>query len=124
MGINIQADWASQGSFLGVDGTRCALFACEKYESIYLMWGWTGFVKFTAGWYMVPITKRPVVALIGGYYLYRLEVRTCGHAPDSAQPQDRQPRRGATAAHDVPSNGHDQELLPFVHVRHHFHSPT
>src|SRR5258706_2642858 len=35
--------------------------------------GWTGFVKFTAGWYMVLITKRSVVALIGGHYLYHLE---------------------------------------------------
>jgi len=61
---------------------------------VYFPVGWSGFVKFTAGWRMVLITKRSVVALIGGHYLYR----GYGHAPDSAQPQGRQPRRGATAA--------------------------
>ncbi len=35
--------------------------------------GWTGFVKSTAGWYVVLITKSSVVALIGGHYLYHLE---------------------------------------------------
>jgi hypothetical protein len=32
-----------------------------------------GFVKFTAGWYMVVISKRSVVALLGGHYLYHCE---------------------------------------------------
>jgi len=32
-----------------------------------------GFVKFTAGWYMLLITKRSVVALLGGHYLYHCE---------------------------------------------------
>lgn len=34
---------------------------------------WTGFVRFTAGWYMIIMVKRSVVALIGGHYLYHLE---------------------------------------------------
>jgi phosphatidylinositol 3,5-bisphosphate 5-phosphatase len=34
---------------------------------------WIGFVKFTAGWYLILTTKRSVVALIGGHYLYHLE---------------------------------------------------
>lgn len=32
-----------------------------------------GFVKFTAGWYMIVISKRSVVALLGGHYLYHCE---------------------------------------------------
>ncbi len=32
-----------------------------------------GFVRFTAGWYLVAITKRTVVALLGGHYLYHCE---------------------------------------------------
>ncbi|KAF8525617.1 SacI homology domain-containing protein [Hysterangium stoloniferum] len=31
------------------------------------------FIRFTAGWYLVLITKRTVVALIGGHYLYHVE---------------------------------------------------
>lgn len=33
----------------------------------------SGFIRFTAGWYMVIIAKRSVVALIGGHYLYHVE---------------------------------------------------
>ncbi|KAJ2913114.1 hypothetical protein MD484_g7305, partial [Candolleomyces efflorescens] len=32
-----------------------------------------GFIRFTAGWYMILITKRSVVALLGGHYLYHCE---------------------------------------------------
>ena len=32
-----------------------------------------GFVRFTAGWYMILISKRSVVALIGGHYVYHCE---------------------------------------------------
>ncbi|KAG8819015.1 phosphatidylinositol-3,5-bisphosphate 5-phosphatase [Serendipita sp. 399] len=35
--------------------------------------GIAGFVRFTAGWYMIIMTKRSIVALIGGHYLYHLE---------------------------------------------------
>lgn len=29
-----------------------------------------GFVRFTAGWYIVLVTKRTTVALLGGHYVY------------------------------------------------------
>lgn len=32
-----------------------------------------GFIRFTAGWYMILITKRSYVALLGGHYLYHCE---------------------------------------------------
>ena len=32
-----------------------------------------GFVRFTAGWYMILVTKRSVVALLGGHYVYHCE---------------------------------------------------
>lgn len=32
-----------------------------------------GFIRFTAGWYMILISKRSVVALLGGHYLYHCE---------------------------------------------------
>jgi phosphatidylinositol 3,5-bisphosphate 5-phosphatase len=47
-----------------LNGTRSYVF-----DSLLL----TGFVRFTAGWYMIIMTKRSVVALIGGHYLYHLE---------------------------------------------------
>jgi hypothetical protein len=36
-------------------------------------WVVTGFIRFTAGWYMMLISKRSVVALLGGHYLYHCE---------------------------------------------------
>ncbi|KAG2363998.1 polyphosphoinositide phosphatase [Suillus spraguei] len=38
-----------------------------------VIFGIAGFVKFTAGWYMIIISKRSVVALLGGHYLYHCE---------------------------------------------------
>lgn len=35
--------------------------------------GFVGFIRFTAGWYMILISKRSVVALLGGHYLYHCE---------------------------------------------------
>ncbi|KAG8741719.1 phosphatidylinositol-3,5-bisphosphate 5-phosphatase [Ceratobasidium sp. 414] len=35
--------------------------------------GIVGFVRFTAGWYVVLITKRSVRALMGGHYIYHCE---------------------------------------------------
>ncbi|KAJ3758562.1 polyphosphoinositide phosphatase [Lentinula raphanica] len=32
-----------------------------------------GFIRFTAGWYMILLTKRSIVALLGGHYLYHCE---------------------------------------------------
>ncbi|KAL4063987.1 SacI homology domain-containing protein [Scleroderma yunnanense] len=37
------------------------------------IFGVAGFVRFTAGWYMVIISKRSCVALLGGHYLYHCE---------------------------------------------------
>lgn len=34
---------------------------------------WLGFIRFTAGWYMILVSKRTVVALLGGHYLYHCE---------------------------------------------------
>ncbi|EPQ55803.1 hypothetical protein GLOTRDRAFT_138581 [Gloeophyllum trabeum ATCC 11539] len=38
-----------------------------------VFFGLVGFMRFTAGWYMVLISKRSVVALLGGHYLYHCE---------------------------------------------------
>ncbi|KAF8628570.1 hypothetical protein AX17_005966 [Amanita inopinata Kibby_2008] len=38
-----------------------------------VFYGIAGFVKFTAGWYMILAMKRSVVALLGGHYLYHCE---------------------------------------------------
>ncbi|KAH9477025.1 Polyphosphoinositide phosphatase [Psilocybe cubensis] len=38
-----------------------------------MFFGIAGFIRFTAGWYMILITKRSVVALLGGHYLYHCE---------------------------------------------------
>jgi len=38
-----------------------------------VIFGIAGFIKFTAGWYMIVISKRSVVALLGGHYLYHCE---------------------------------------------------
>lgn len=34
---------------------------------------YSGFIRFTAGWYMIIVTKRSVVALLGGHYVYHCE---------------------------------------------------
>ncbi|KAI0306385.1 SacI homology domain-containing protein [Multifurca ochricompacta] len=38
-----------------------------------VFFGLIGFVRFTAGWYMILITKRSPVALLGGHYVYHCE---------------------------------------------------
>ncbi|KZT18255.1 polyphosphoinositide phosphatase [Neolentinus lepideus HHB14362 ss-1] len=38
-----------------------------------VFFGLVGFIRFTAGWYMILISKRSVVALLGGHYLYHCE---------------------------------------------------
>ncbi|KAL9559694.1 hypothetical protein MBANPS3_000317 [Mucor bainieri] len=37
------------------------------------IYGIVGFVKFTQGWYMIFITKRRQVALLGGHYIYHID---------------------------------------------------
>lgn len=36
-------------------------------------WGIMGFIRFTEGYYMLVITKRSCVALIGGHYIYHID---------------------------------------------------
>ncbi|KAF5343594.1 hypothetical protein D9757_013690 [Collybiopsis confluens] len=38
-----------------------------------VIFGVVGFIRFTAGWYMILISKRSIVALLGGHYLYHCE---------------------------------------------------
>ncbi|KAK0202981.1 hypothetical protein DFS33DRAFT_1275966 [Desarmillaria ectypa] len=38
-----------------------------------MFFGISGPVRFTARWYMVIITKRPAITLLGGYYLHHCE---------------------------------------------------
>ncbi|CDZ98337.1 Putative phosphoinositide phosphatase [Phaffia rhodozyma] len=42
-------------------------------EKVMIFYGLVGFVKFTQGWYLILITKRSVVALVGGHYLYHCD---------------------------------------------------
>ncbi|CEP13787.1 hypothetical protein [Parasitella parasitica] len=37
------------------------------------IYGIVGFVRFTQGWYMIFITKRRQVALLGGHYIYHID---------------------------------------------------
>ncbi|EWC45362.1 hypothetical protein DRE_00761 [Drechslerella stenobrocha 248] len=41
--------------------TRCA------------MWGILGFIRFTTNYYMLVITKKRIVAMLGGHYIYQIE---------------------------------------------------
>ncbi len=57
--------------FFGIIGTRDSLItvllvSTPRFWSI-------GFVRFTAGWYMILIAKRSPVALLGGHYVYHCE---------------------------------------------------
>ncbi|KAF3767500.1 hypothetical protein M406DRAFT_39276 [Cryphonectria parasitica EP155] len=36
-------------------------------------WGLLGFIKFTGPYYMLLITKRSIVAMLGGHYIYQIE---------------------------------------------------
>ena len=36
-------------------------------------WGLLGFIKFTGPWYMLLITKKSTVAMIGGHYVYQVD---------------------------------------------------
>ncbi|KAG0179412.1 phosphatidylinositol-3,5-bisphosphate 5-phosphatase [Apophysomyces sp. BC1021] len=37
------------------------------------IYGIVGFIRFTQGWYMIFITKRKQVALLGGHYVYHID---------------------------------------------------
>ena len=45
--------------------------------------GIVGFVRFTAGWYIILITKRSVVGLLGGHYSKRAFLYSATHGPGS-----------------------------------------
>ncbi|TBU59894.1 SacI homology domain-containing protein [Dichomitus squalens] len=47
--------------------------SCGGLGKARVFFGVAGFIKFTAGWYMIVISKRSVVALIGGHYVYHCE---------------------------------------------------
>jgi phosphatidylinositol 3,5-bisphosphate 5-phosphatase len=36
-------------------------------------WGLLGFIKFTGPWYMLLITKKSTVAMVGGHYIYQID---------------------------------------------------
>jgi len=38
-----------------------------------IMWGLLGFIRFTSAYYMLLITKRRQVAMIGGHYVYQID---------------------------------------------------
>lgn len=54
--------------FFGIAGMLILKLPMKLSGSILL-----GFIRFTAGWYMVLVSKRTVVALLGGHYLYHCE---------------------------------------------------
>ncbi|EPS36043.1 hypothetical protein H072_10485 [Dactylellina haptotyla CBS 200.50] len=37
------------------------------------MWGILGFIRFTTNYYMLVITKKSIVAMLGGHYVYQIE---------------------------------------------------
>lgn len=39
----------------------------------YVFWGLLGFIRFTEAYYMLIVTKRQQVAMIGGHYVYQIE---------------------------------------------------
>ncbi|KAI9304518.1 SacI homology domain-containing protein [Cunninghamella echinulata] len=48
------------------------------------IYGIIGFIRFTQGWYMIFITKRKEVALLGGHYIYHIDATQLvpiGHNP-------------------------------------------
>jgi hypothetical protein len=54
--------------FFGLAGAYTMFIGC-----MWLQGNVKGFIRFTAGWYMILVTKRTVVALLGGHYLYHCE---------------------------------------------------
>ncbi|KAJ3557105.1 hypothetical protein NM688_g1653 [Phlebia brevispora] len=46
---------------------------CGGLGKARMFFGVAGFIRFTAGWYMVLISKRSIVALLGGHYVYHCE---------------------------------------------------
>jgi hypothetical protein len=42
-------------------------------KSLYTTWGLLGFIKFTGPYYMLSITKKSTVAIIGGHHVYKVD---------------------------------------------------
>jgi hypothetical protein len=61
MVINHKVDWRRSWSF-----SKIAPVIPRIHTDT--LSGIIGFVKFTSGWYLVLITKRSVVGLLGGHY--------------------------------------------------------
>ena len=61
MAINHKVDWRRSWSFSKI--SHAIVRSNADLDS-----GIIGFVKFTSGWYLVLITKRSVVGLLGGHY--------------------------------------------------------
>jgi len=61
MAINHKVVW--RRSWSSSEISRVLLHVDANSDS-----GIIGFVKFTSGWYLVLITKRSVVGLLGGHY--------------------------------------------------------
>ena len=57
-------------------------------------WGLLGFIKFTGPYYMLLITKKSTVAMIGGHYIYQIEatelvpLTPARHKPDSRNTEE------------------------------------
>ena len=45
----------------------------ERKFRILKMWGLLGFIRFTEAYYMLLVTKRSQVAMIGGHYIYQID---------------------------------------------------
>ncbi|KAL2120833.1 hypothetical protein VTJ04DRAFT_4860 [Mycothermus thermophilus] len=57
-------------------------------------WGLLGFIKFTGAYYMLLITKKSTVAMIGGHYIYQIDgtelipLTRPGTRPDQRNPEE------------------------------------
>ena len=64
MATRAKVDWRRFWSFSAIFEIECYGIAADRIDSS----GIVGFVKFTGEWYLVLITKRSVVGLLGGHY--------------------------------------------------------
>ena len=81
-----------------------------------------GFVRFTAGWYMILITKRSPVALFGGHYVYHCEETEMLTIPSSHKidkPSEEQRLMGIFKQVDMTKNFYFRCVLldPLVRLR-------
>ncbi|KXJ95202.1 SacI homology domain-domain-containing protein [Microdochium bolleyi] len=58
------------------------------------LWGLLGFIKFTGPYYMLIITKKSIVAMIGGHYVYQVDgtelipLTPAKYKPSTANPEE------------------------------------